>query len=217
MALPAWQTLALILQEGVDMNRSWLLALLMTAIVLLMGSVVLIGCTDLQGADESETTAMAVATTIQEQTTVPSVASPQPTTAPPTVSLTKVRYEENDPHLEWEGPWIFTGGADDSGGSCRYTEDVASSVTVKFSGTRVTMITATGLAVGEAKLTLDSGTPFLVDCYSAAPIYQREAWSSGDLAAGTHYLKIECNGTCNPASGGTGIYVDAFDVVGTLE
>ena len=199
------------------MNRPWLLALLMTAVVFLLAGSALIGCTNLEGTSETETTAMAAATTIPQEPTTASVASTQPPATPPTVGLTKVRFEENDPHLIWSGPWTFTGGADDSGGSCRYTEDVGSSVTVKFYGTRISLICATGLAVGEAKLTLDSGTPFLVDCYSASPIYQREVWSSSDLAAGTHYLKIECNGTCDPASGGTGIYVDAFEVVGTLE
>jgi hypothetical protein len=205
------------------MNRPLLLALLMTAAVLLIPSFALLGCTNLQGTSETETTTtLAAATTLEQETTTPSIASTQPpvqpTVVPPTTpALTKTRFEENDSHLAWNGPWTFTGGADDSGGSCRYTEDVGSSVTVKFSGTRITFVAATGLAVGEAKLTLDSGTPFLVDCYNATPIYQREVWSSGDLAPGTHYLRIECNGTCNPSSGGTGIYIDAFDVVGTLQ
>lgn len=201
------------------MNRPWLVAVLATTVVVLVAGLALAGCTDLEGTSATETTAMAAPTAVQPETTSPGVASTQqpPATPPPTVGLTKARYEENDPHLVWEGPWTFTGGADDSGGSCRYTEDVASSVTVKFNGTRISLICATGLAVGQAKLTLDSGTPFLVNCYSATPIYQREAWSSSELAAGTHYLKVECNGTCDPASGGTGIYVDAFDVVGTLE
>jgi hypothetical protein len=131
--------------------------------------------------------------------------------------LVTTRYEEDNPKLAWDGSWTFTGGADDSGGSCRYTEDAGASVTIQFSGISIAFITRTGLAVGQVKITLDSGSPILVDCYSAEPAYQQIVWAADPLEPGTHYVKIECDGSMNPASGGTGIYVDAFAITGSLE
>ncbi len=200
------------------MRRPASLILLSTAVVLLIPAFVPVGCSDLGGTEATITTATSVSadTTVASNTPPSTNATPQtPTTGAPT--LVTARFEENDPHLTWEGPWTFTGGADDSGGSCRYTEDTASTVTVNFSGTAISLISATGLAVGEIRLTLDSGSSFTVDCYSATVNYQATVWSSGPLGPGTHYLNVQCAGTCNPASGGTGIYVDAFDVTGTLQ
>ncbi len=56
-----------------------------------------------------------------------------------------------------------------------------------------------------------------VDCYSSEPGYQQIVWAADPLDLGTHYVKIECDGSMDPASGGTGIYVDAFPITGTLE
>ena len=204
---------------GRDMKRSASLLLLSTAVVLLIPALVLVSCTNLGGTGATTATV----TSVPAVDTVASNPAPTATNAPsqtpstdaPALKLT--RFEENDPHLVWEGPWTFTGGADDSGGSCRYTEDTASSVTVNFSGTAISLIGAKGLAVGEIRLTLDSGSSFTVDTYSATVGYQATVWSSGPLSPGTHYLNVQCAGTCNPASGGVGIYVDAFDVTGTLQ
>jgi hypothetical protein len=202
------------------MKRPVFLVLLLTAVALLIPAFVLVGCSDLGGTEATTTTATSVSAITTVTSNPPPTAAANTTLQTPTTSApapVTARFEEDDSRLTWEGPWTFTGGADDSGGSCRYTEDPASSVTVKFSGTAISLISATGLAVGEIGLTLDSGNPFTVDCYSATVSYQAKVWSSGPLDAGTHYLKVECAGTCNPASGGTGIYVDAFDVTGTLQ
>lgn len=208
------------------MKRSLLLILLLTAVVLLLPvlAVTGCGCTALSGG--TGTTSPVTTTTAQPEVTTTSsgaatTISTSATTEPPatttTTALVTTRYEEDNPKLAWTGSWTFTGGADDSGGSCRYTEDVGASVTVKFTGISISLITRTGLAVGQMKVTLDSGSPVIVDCYSAEPGYQQIVWAADPLEPGTHYVKIECDGSMNPASGGTGIYVDAFAITGTLE
>ena len=202
------------------MKRPASLVLLLTAVVLLIPAFVLVGCSDLGGTEATATTS-AAATTVTSSSpapTTPAPTTPAPTAPAPTTPVAvTTRFEEDDSRLTWEGPWTFTGGASDSGGSCRYTEDPASSVTVNFSGTAISLISAAGLEVGEIRLTLDSGSSFTVDCYSTTASHQATVWSSGPLDPGTHYLNVQCAGTCNPASGGTGIYVDAFDVTGTLQ
>jgi hypothetical protein len=210
------------------MKRSLSLTMLLSAVVLLIPAFVVTGCgcTELSGGTgTTDTTSSVTSTTQPPETTTSSVAattiSTSATTEPPatttTAALTTTRYEEDNPKLVWDGSWTFTGGADDSGGSCRYTDSSGSSVTIKFSGISFSFITRTGLAVGKVKITLDSGSPVLVDCYSATPEYQQIVWAADPLEPGTHYVKIECDGSMNPASGGTGIYVDAFAITGTLE
>jgi len=202
------------------MKRSAFLALLSTAMVSLMLAFALGGCESLDATEATTTTATSVAAATTVTSAPPPTVATSATVPTPTTSaavLVTTRYEEDDSRLQWEGPWTFTGGASDSGGSCRYTEDSASSVTVKFSGTDISLISGVGLAIGEIRLTLDSGGSFTVDCYRTTGGHQETAWSSGPLDPGTHYLKIECAGTCNPASGGVGIYVDAFDITGTLQ
>jgi hypothetical protein len=210
------------------MKRSLSLTLLLVAVILLLPVFVVTGCgcTELSGETGMTDTTSSVTTTDQPpQTTSSSAAattssSSATTEAPATTStaaLTTTRYEEDNPKLVWDGSWTFTGGADDSGGSCPYTDSAGSSVTIKFSGISFSFITRTGLALGKVKVTLDSGSPIMVDCYSATPEYQQIVWAADPLEPGTHYVKLECDGSMNPASGGTGIYVDAFAVTGTLE
>jgi hypothetical protein len=130
--------------------------------------------------------------------------------------LTTKRYEQNDPKLHWLGPWTFTGGSDDSGGSCVYTEDTSASVTLKFRGVSISLVTRLGLAVGNISVTLDGSAPFTIDCYSAVPSYQQIMVIADPLDNGVHTVKLECAGTSNPASGGTGIYIDGFAITGQL-
>jgi hypothetical protein len=189
---------------------------LLIAAMLMTLAFVLAGCQDVSGSDgagdATSTSADAgAATTLPHLTTT--THAPGTTEAP---TLVTNRYEQNDPKLHWLGPWTATGGADDSGGSLVYTEDTASSVSLKFSGVSISLVTRVGLALGEITATLDSGDPVTIDCYSDTPGYQQIIWFADPLPNTTHYLKLECAGTSNPASGGVGIYVDAFAITGTL-
>lgn len=134
----------------------------------------------------------------------------------PPLELTPTRYEEDDPRLAWAGTWSVTGSPEDSGGSCRFAEYAGSSMKVYFSGVSISFLTRIGPAVGIATVTLD-GSSVTIDLYSSTWAYQKEVWSSGSLAPGSHTLRIEMPGDSNPASASKGIYVDAFVVTGTLE
>jgi hypothetical protein len=188
--------------------------LLVAAAVLMVTALVFAGCKSLSDTDGATTTTVQVtgsATTLQHLTTTTAhvVTTDEPT-------LITQRYEQNDPKLHWLGPWTFTGGADDSGGSCVYTEDTGASVTLKFTGVSIDVVTRMGLAVGNIKVTLDGGTPFMIDCYSDEAAYQQLMVIADPLDNGVHTVKLECAGTSNPASGGTGIYIDGFAITGKL-
>lgn len=189
-------------------------ALLLIAL-LAVSALVFAGCQDLTGSPGPDTTATTLTTT-----TVATVASTlPPVTLPPTTEpavLTTKRVEENNDKLKYVGPWTFTGGADDSGGSCIYTDSPGAAVTVKFSGVSISLVTRLGLAVGEITVTVDSGTPFTIDCYSPTPEYKQILAIADPLDDGVHIVRLECAGTCNPASGGVGIYIDAFAITGKV-
>lgn len=129
------------------------------------------------------------------------------------VETTK-RYEETDFHLKWSGNWLADTSPNASGGGFRVTMGLDPSVLVRFNGTRISLVALKCATSGVAKLTLD-GLVYFVDIYSANPVWQA-AWSSPTLTSGIHELKVEWTGTTNAAAQGTYIYVDAFDVAGTL-
>jgi hypothetical protein len=178
---------------------------------------VLAGCKSLT---DTESTGAATTATQQVEGTTSTLPHLTETTAKPSTTeepaLITHRYEQNDPKLHWLGPWTFTGGADDSGGSCVYTEDTSASVTLSFTGISISLVTRLGLAVGNIKVTLDGGAPFLIDCYSSEPAYEQIVVIADPLDNGVHTVKLECAGTSNPASGGTGIYIDGFAITGKL-
>jgi hypothetical protein len=236
------------------MKRSVFLSLLLTAVVVSVTALVLVGCEDMTATGVTatplslSTTSSSLPTLVSGEmvgstTTLsgtPGGAAPPSGTpggaAPPTgtpavattttaasvelgeppLEPTLTRYEEDDPRLAWAGTWSVTGSPEDSGGSCRFAEYAGSSMKVYFSGVSISFITRIGPAVGIATVTLDGG-PVTIDLYSPTWGYQKEVWSSGSLAPGSHTLKIEMPGDSNPASASKGIYVDAFAVTGTLE
>jgi len=53
----------------------------------------------------------------------------------------------------------------------------------------------------------------LVDTYTASQKAQSAAYSSSGLSPGAHTSMIVLAGACNPASVGSWIWVDAFDVM----
>ena len=89
-------------------------------------------------------------------------------------------------------------------------------MTVTFNGTYLSWIAKKSPVYGEAKVTLDGGTPVIVDLYSAGALWQQNVWNTDTLPAGSHTLKIEWTGTKDAAASATNISVDAFDVLGTL-
>ncbi len=126
------------------------------------------------------------------------------------------RYEQIDTHFIYAGIWTATSSTSASGGSFRYANTTGSSVTITFTGTSLAWIAKKSSVYGKAKVTLDGGTPVIVDLYASSPLFQKTVWSTGTLTPWVHTVKIEWTGTKNSSSTGTNISVDAFDIVGTL-
>jgi hypothetical protein len=155
-------------------------------------------------------------TTASTETTVPTSTSP-PADEPAEATLRITRYEEDWTSLSWVGIWTLTGGARDSGGTSRYTEVAGSAVTVEFTGVSLVFITRTARDLGRVKITVDDGVPVMVDCYSPLRGYKQVLWATDPLEPGPHVVKIECAGTANRDSIGTGVYIDAFVIAESPE
>jgi hypothetical protein len=246
------------------MKISMFLALLLTAVVILIPVLVLVGCEGL--GDKGETLAVETpagenpdavnpagenpdaknpgaqtqarenpdAETPASETTAvehPAVEHPGGTPAAKTTTTASwnsgaqtlgtvaavLRYEETDPRLVWGGNWKSVMGNSYSGGTLLFANTAGASVTIKFLGTSLTWIGSTAPALGLAKVTLDGGIPIQVDCHSPADHQGMQLWQSGNLAWGSHTVKIECSWTASPSGSGNGLTVDAFDATGTLE
>jgi hypothetical protein len=127
------------------------------------------------------------------------------------------RYEENDGHFVYTGSWVTPASSSASGGTFRYADTSGSSVRVTFVGSYLGWITKESPVYGMAKVTLDGGTPVIVDLCSASEGFKQLAWQTGQLVPGTHTVLIEWTGTKNARATDYNIGVDAFDIIGTLK
>jgi SpoIID/LytB domain protein len=126
------------------------------------------------------------------------------------------RIEQSDTNFSFGGPWTVSSNALFSGGSHK-TVNSPGSVIVAFTGTYLAWIGKTAPYYGKARVTLDGGTPTMVDLYSPTDAYKRNVYTTGFLASGPHTVTIEWTGTKNGASSNYQLGVDAFDILGTVD
>jgi hypothetical protein len=127
------------------------------------------------------------------------------------------RYQQTNPHFEYSGRWATSKDASASGGSFALTKSSHSSITVNFTGIQIDWFAKEGPAYGRAQVVVDEGDPVTVDLYSAEVLWVQNVWSSGRLEMGPHVVKIQWTGAKNPASSGTYINLDAFEIAGVVD
>lgn len=224
------------------MKRILFPSLLLTAMAVLPAVLALGGCESLvanQGtsivAVETATSDLPSTTTVSQPSAAQTVPSkPGPTAEPKTtttslypvvtglqlapVVLTSNRYEETDPHLVWTGYWNGSSHPSCSGGTARFAPHDDDWVTVRFSGVSISLVVVASSLAGVAKITVDGGSPILIDTYSASDLFQQVVWSSGGLSSGSHVVTVGPAGFGGQSGPGySNVVIDAFDVVGTLE
>ena len=124
---------------------------------------------------------------------------------------------DNAAPVAFSGAW--TGGAlAGAFGGTTHSATAAGPVAT-LPGTAVTFTTRGSLALvgavgpdrGRARVTVDNGTPEVVDFYAANAVPGRLVFTANDLAPNVqHTIKVEALGTRRTASTGTRIDVDAF-------
>ena len=122
------------------------------------------------------------------------------------------RIEQDSPAVSAAGPWSPNQQSAHSGGSAALAMDAGAMVTVTFSGTGVSWLGYRDEWSGIANVYLDGVFKGSVDTYTPGSEAQATLYSVASLANATHTLAIQATGTRNPASAGSWVWVDAFDV-----
>lgn len=114
------------------------------------------------------------------------------------------------------GHWFTTTDPQYSGGSVNSAVDAGSGVNFTFNGTSVTWIGYSDQWSGLAQVYIDGALQATVDTYVAPAQAQTTAWTAAGLSPGSHVLGIVATGTHDSTSGGAWIWVDAFQVSGSI-
>lgn len=123
------------------------------------------------------------------------------------------RYQEFGTHVAELGGWKTEASAGASGGTHIVNTRRGAQVIVDFIGTGISWVGATGPGFGEAKVSVNGGTPVTVSSHSASPQSAKTVHSVTSLPAGrVNRLVIELVGP-TASSAGT-VSVDRFDVTG---
>src|SRR2546430_4299730 len=123
------------------------------------------------------------------------------------------RFENTDPALTYTSGWDRTSTLRPwSVGTAAVASTAGKQVPFTFTGTDLRWIGFRGPQAGIARVSLDGVFIQQIDMYSVAEEVQAEVFKATGLASGNHTLLIEVTGTSIPASTGTYVVVDAFDV-----
>ena len=142
---------------------------------------------------------------VSTTTTVPITAASDPAT---------VTHEQSEARFVYAGGWKTSSAAQASGGSYAVASSSGSSLTIRFIGTHLAWIAKEGPAYGEATVTVDGGTPHVVNLYSKTVTWKHTVWQTGTLSRDAHTVVISYSGKKAAASTGRSIDVDAISITG---
>ena len=128
------------------------------------------------------------------------------------------RVEQTNTKFAYVGAWALGSSSSYSGGSYRYINTSGASVTINFTGVRLTYVAMKSPTMGKAAISVDGGTPVVVDLYAAGNSYQQRVFSTAVLKPGDHKVTISWTGQKHSSSyGNSTINIDAVEVIGALK
>ena len=120
--------------------------------------------------------------------------------------------QQNDPSVTYAGNWYLNSNPAMNGGSALLASDTGSTATLTFTGTGVQWIAYRDQWSGIASVYIDGALTNPIDTYANPQQAQSVAYAVSGLVPGLHTLRIAVTGSHNPASGGSWVWVDAFNV-----
>jgi hypothetical protein len=197
---------------------------LLVTIVLVVGLLV-VGCSSTSTSSTTSSTLESTTGSITTTSTGPDEGSTASSSTSTTAAVTSTtaatakatRYEQNDPHLVYSGTWKTSANAAASGGTYTFANAGGAKVTIRFVGTRLSLIAKKSSRYGKANITLDGKTLGAIDLYNIDAAYQKKVWGTGTLKPGTHTVVIVWTGTKRTAATDTNINIDCVLVTGTLK
>ena len=133
----------------------------------------------------------------------------------PYISPPPTRYDQTNAKIVKVGAWSDFSKTAAYSGSYGRSSTASASTTVYFTGTRLDWIAIKGLTTGMADVYVDdvkmTATP--INLYAAAAVYQVNVWSTGDLPAGAHKVRMVRSAA---SAAGRYLTLDAVDIWGQL-
>jgi hypothetical protein len=143
----------------------------------------------------------------------PPASSPAPTPTG-TATATVTRTEDNA-GVVFTDSWHANAGIFHSGSHAMLSMEPTARASVTFNGTAVTVVTYNDQWSGIAAVYIDGDFKSEIDTYAPSSKAQYKSYSISGLPSGQHTISIAPTGRKNADSGGTWIWVDAFDVTTT--
>jgi hypothetical protein len=123
--------------------------------------------------------------------------------------------ENDNPALTYTGIWYSNANPVHSNGTAVLAVGAGSAVNLNFNGTGIAWVAYRDEWSGLARVFLDNELKATIDTYLLAGQARTAAYRVEGLPPGNHSLRIEVTGTHNLRSGGSWVWVDAFDVMQT--
>lgn len=124
--------------------------------------------------------------------------------------------QQGDVAINYSGHWFQNSGGQYSGGSVNLAVDAGARVDITFNGTAATWMGYRDEWSGLAQVFVDGAMKDTVDTYLTPSKSQTPTYTFTGLSPGTHVVSIVATGTHNPASGGSWVWVDAFQISGSV-
>lgn len=127
-------------------------------------------------------------------------------------NLSLSRIEETDPAVTYFGEWNTFPISSNSGSSAKYSDVSGAFVSVKFSGSSISIIGYKSSYYGIGDVYIDENKVGSIDYYSANTAFQQTLFEKSGLVDGLHTLKIVQTGQKNTSAIGTNINIDYFSI-----
>jgi hypothetical protein len=121
-------------------------------------------------------------------------------------------YNDTDNRIVYTGTWERkTDLLPAHEGTISYSDQTGDYAELAFEGTRVLWFSKLGADGGKASVTIDGGTPEMVDTFSADDIWGVCVYSKA-LPVGRHTIRIQTTGTKNVRAKGTKVHIDGIRI-----
>ncbi len=124
--------------------------------------------------------------------------------------------DNNDAAIAYGGAWFTNSSAAHFGGSAGLAVDAGATAAVAFNGTAIRWIGLRDEYSGIAKVYLDGELKNTVDTFASPAQYRSVLFAAEGLAAGAHTFRVEVTGSRSASSGGAWVWLDAFDIDGSV-
>jgi GH43 family beta-xylosidase len=116
--------------------------------------------------------------------------------------------------VEYAGTWNSGSGCGNQcfWGNDHWSGETDASATIRFTGTKVALLSVVDTGNGIAAISIDDGPEQRIDYYSSIRVGEQRIYVSPTLANGPHTLKIRVTGDKNAASTNTVISLDRIEV-----